>query len=98
MFKTVKGESWRWSYRLFSVRAQKLKRKVPEILYSSTVVFSPTSIFNHMIKQESKRNDKNGPFIHHTTMNYILHDNKGVIVLELTKMYTLLRITRQTTV
>ena len=51
-----------------------------------------------MIKQESKRNDKNGPFIYHTTMNYILHDNKGVIVLELTKMYTLLRITRQTTV
>ena len=51
-----------------------------------------------MIKQENKRNDKNGPFIHHTTMNYILHDNKGVIVLELTKMYTLLRITRQTTV
>ena len=57
MFKTVESERWRWSWRLFfffflsqfelrdwTERFQKC--------YIDTGVFSPTNIFNLLIKQE----------------------------------------------
>ena len=52
MFKTVEGETWRWSCRLSSSLAQRLKRSSRNIVSIDTGVFSPTSILNVIIKQE----------------------------------------------